>query len=106
MKLPEFLTEVEPGEIRLTGHRIGLYHAVSRYQEGFSPQLLHEEYPTLSLELINKVLAFYEANRAEVDAYVADYRAELDRQVASTPRSVSYDELLRRFEAKQRAEKP
>ena len=28
MRLPDFLQEVEPGEIRLTGHRIGLYHVV------------------------------------------------------------------------------
>jgi hypothetical protein len=29
------------------------------------------------------VLDFYEANRAEVDAYMADYQAELDRQRAA-----------------------
>jgi uncharacterized protein (DUF433 family) len=106
MKLPEFLSEWPGGEIMLKGHRISLYHVMSRYKEGYSPERLHEWFPTLSLDLINKVLCFYESNRAEVDAYVTDYRVEIDRQVANTPRSVSYDELLRRFEAKQRAEIP
>ncbi len=105
MQLPEFLTEVEPGEVRLTGHRIGLYHVIADHKEGYSAKRLHEEFPTLSPDLIEQVLAFYQANRAEVDAYVADYQAEIERQIANTPRSVSYDELLRRYEAKKRAEK-
>ncbi len=105
MQLPEFLTEWPDGEVMLKGHRISLYHVVSRRREGFSPGQLHEEYPTLSPELIDKVLAFYESNRAEIDVYVTDYRAEIERQIASTPQAMSYDELLRRFEAKKRAEK-
>jgi uncharacterized protein (DUF433 family) len=98
MNLPEFLTEWPYGEIVLTGHRIGRYHVVSHYREGFSPERLHEEHPTLSPELINKVLAFYEANRAEVDAYVERCRAEIEHQMATTPPAIEPDELRRRFE--------
>jgi uncharacterized protein (DUF433 family) len=100
MNLPEFLTEWPYGEIVLSGHRIGLYHVVRHYQDGESVEQLHERYPTLSLELIRNVLAFYENNRAEVDAYVAREQEEIARQRAASPPAVSREELLHRFEAK------
>jgi uncharacterized protein (DUF433 family) len=104
VSLPDFLTEVPYGEIRLTGHRIGLYHVVSGYQEGYTAEMLHDQFPTLSPELIRKVLEFYEQNKGEVDAYVAVERAEIDHQCAVGPR-MSWEELDRRFEAMQRTGK-
>lgn len=82
MDLPEYLTLWPDDEIVLTGHRIGLYSVVDRYQQGAPPEEIHEEFPTLPLDPIRQVLRFYEENRAEVGAYVADYRAELRRQEA------------------------
>jgi uncharacterized protein (DUF433 family) len=102
MKLPDFLREVEYGDILLVGSRVGLYHIVTRYEEGLSAEQIQEWYPTLPLELINRVLAFYHENRSEVDAYVAAYRAELDRQEAETPRLIDWDDLRRKFEAMRR----
>ena len=96
MKLPDFLHEPEPGEIVLTGHRIGLYTIVRDYNEGLAPEMLHEEYPTLPLELIQKVLEFYRQNNAEVDTYVANYRAELERQEKAGSH-VDLDKLRKRF---------
>ncbi len=96
MTLPEFLTEDPYGEICLTGHRIGLYDVIFHYREGFSPERSHEEYPTLPLEIIRKVLNFYRENQAEADAYVARCQAEIDRQRAATPRAIDWDELRRR----------
>jgi hypothetical protein len=52
MNLHVFLTEWPDGEIMLTGHRISLYLAVSRYKEGLSAEQLHECYPTLSFDTI------------------------------------------------------
>jgi uncharacterized protein (DUF433 family) len=105
MQLPDFLTEVEPGEIRLTGHRIGLYTVIRYHKEGLSPEQILEQLPTLSLEQITNVLAFADANRAEVDVYVDHYRQEIERQEAAYRPAVSYDELLRRYFDKKRAEK-
>ena len=79
MDLPPFLTEVQPGEIRLTGSRIGLLHVVREYKNGKSAEMVALEYPTLSLYQIEKVFEFYLANRAAVDEYVREYEAELDR---------------------------
>jgi uncharacterized protein (DUF433 family) len=95
MQLPDFLTEVPFGETRLTGHRIGLYHVLHDYREGYSPERLHEEFPSLSLELIHKVLAFYRDHQAEVDAYMARCRAESERN-RQAGKGFDLEELMRR----------
>ena len=83
MILPAFLTEWPSGEVVLSGHRIGLYHVITFHYAGYSPEMLHEQFPTLSPALIGQVLAFYDANRAEVDGYVAACQARIDRQRAA-----------------------
>jgi uncharacterized protein (DUF433 family) len=83
MKLPDFLTQGTLGEIRLTGHRIDLMFVVDCCREGFTPEKIHEEYPSLPLPLILKVLDFYRDNRAEVDDYVRKCHEEIDRYEAS-----------------------
>jgi uncharacterized protein (DUF433 family) len=85
MELPDFLTQDAYGEIRLTGHRIGLYTMIRRQREGRSAEEIAEEFPTLPLDLVRKVLAFHQANRAAVDEYVDVYRADLERLEAMPP---------------------
>jgi uncharacterized protein (DUF433 family) len=104
MDLPDFLIRHEYGEIRLAGHRIGLFHVVDRSQQGESPEGIQRHYPSLSLDEIRKVLAFYQANQADVDAYVAAYRAELERQEAEPRQGPDLAELQRRLAAKRQAE--
>jgi uncharacterized protein (DUF433 family) len=99
MNLPDFLTEAPFGEILVTGHRIGLYHVVFYFNQGYSPERLHEQFPTLSPELIAQILRFYEQNRAEVDAYMARCQQEIDHQRATTPRVLDWAELRRRMES-------
>ncbi len=82
MTLPDFLTQDTHGEICLSGHRIGLFGLIDRYQQGYSPEMLAEEFPTLPLALIHRVIAFYLENVADVEAYVSAHRAELERQEA------------------------
>jgi uncharacterized protein (DUF433 family) len=84
MDLPHFLTRWPNGEIVLTGHRIGLYSIIDRYQRGQTPEQIHDEFPTLEPDVIRSAIAFREAHQAEVDAYVAEYRADLDRQEATS----------------------
>lgn len=103
LELPEFLTRNEYGEIRLTGHRIGLIHLVDRYNEGYSPEAILCDFPTLTLSLIYKTIAFYLDHRAEVDAYVAATRAEIDRQASLPSKGPTMVELRERMDAMQRA---
>src|SRR5262245_57851333 len=106
MILPDFLTRDASGEIRLTGHRIGLFHLVHHYNEGFSPEMLVGQYPTLPLPLVHKVIAFYLENLAEVDAYVSACQDELSRQRAANPRGIDETALRQRLAAIQRADNP
>jgi len=80
MDLPDFLIDHPDGEIRLAGHRLGLYDVISLYQQGYSAEKIGDEYPTLPVAVIHQLIAFYRKNQGEVDAYVAAYREELDRQ--------------------------
>ena len=104
MVLPDFLTQNADGEIILTGHRVGLYHVVQYYREGFSPEMLACQYPTLSLALIHKVVAYYLDNRAEVDSYISACRDELDRQQGGNNRHINTAELRERLEKRRPAE--
>ena len=63
--LPDFLTREATGEIRLSGHRIGLFHVVHYYNEGYSAEMLVCQFPTLPLALIHKVIGFYLENKAD-----------------------------------------
>jgi uncharacterized protein (DUF433 family) len=85
MVLPDFLTKSADGEIRLSGHRIGLYHLVERYNEGDSAEMIASRYPSLPLAEVHRTIAFYLDNRAEVDVYVAACAAAVRTQRASAP---------------------
>jgi uncharacterized protein (DUF433 family) len=99
MNLPDFLMEAPFGEIRLTGHRIGLYHVIYYHNDGLTPEQLHEQFPTLELELIHKVLAFYRDNQAEVDAYVARCTSEMEQR-RREGKTLDLEELRQRARAR------
>jgi uncharacterized protein (DUF433 family) len=80
MNLPDFLTRGQRGEIRLTGHRIDLYHVLSLYQAGHTAEMIQSEFPTLSPGLVSEVLSYYLDNRSEVEVYLAEVDARIDRQ--------------------------
>jgi uncharacterized protein (DUF433 family) len=82
MNLPDFLVYSADGPIRIAGRRIGLLHIVDRSNAGDAPEAMSEDYD-LPLETVNKVIAFYRENRAEVDAYVAECHAAIARFEAS-----------------------
>jgi len=103
MTMPEYLTQDPDGNIHVTGHRIGLEDMVYYYNAGHSAEALLDVFPTLSLAVIHKVIAFYLEHRADVDAYVARSSAEMERQRAAAPRGPDVAELRRRLAAKQAA---
>lgn len=59
MNIPDFLDADADGFVHVTGRRVGLQHLVQYYNEGYSPETLAAEYPTLSLASIHKVIAYY-----------------------------------------------
>jgi uncharacterized protein (DUF433 family) len=99
MTLPDFLIEDPDGFIHVTGHRIGLQHLVHYYNEGYSPEMLVCEYPTLSLAVIHKVIGYYLETQTEVDRYVGECQEGIDRQRAAARPGPSRAELRRRLDA-------
>ena len=51
---------------------------IFRYQQGDSAELIHDQYPTLDVNLIRDVITFYRENRTEVDAYMDQVRARIE----------------------------
>jgi uncharacterized protein (DUF433 family) len=105
MNLPDFLVEWPFGEIVVKGHRIGLYDVIDRYQSGLTPEEILERFPSLSVEKISNVLAFYHENRAEVDAYLEGCRKEMEEFRAAFPRRATKDDLIRYFASKNQSPK-
>jgi uncharacterized protein (DUF433 family) len=103
MKLADFLTTDDGGFIHLAGHRIGLNHIVRLYNEGYSAEMLAEEFDTLTLAMIHKLIAFYLENQEEVDVYMAGHDREMKRQMSRLPRGPSLAELRRRVACRRRA---
>ena len=104
MILADFLARDKYGYIYLAGHRVGLMHVVDLYNEGYSAEMLLDYFPTLSLALIHKVIAFYLENKAAVDDYIVQCRAEIEHQASAPQPGPDRAELRRRMEARRKAE--
>jgi uncharacterized protein (DUF433 family) len=55
--------------------RISLDSVVYAFRNGLSPESIVQSFPLLTLEQVYGAIAFYLANRAEIDAYLASEEA-------------------------------
>ena len=99
--LPDFLEADAGGFIRIAGHRIGYHHLVSLFNEGYSAETLWEEFPTLPLATIYKVIAFHLEHPTASSAYVEQCHEEVRQQAAQPASTPDLAELRRRLAAKQ-----
>ena len=99
MNLPEFLEQDEDELVRIKGHRIGLEDILFFYREGYSPEMILGQFPTIPLFLIYKVIAFYLENPAFVDDYLQREQAAIERQKATAKHGPTVDELRRRLDS-------
>lgn len=70
MRLEDYFDFISPDDIRLKGHRIGIDNVLNYYLEGYSPEEILVNFPSLSLEKIHATITYYLHNRAEMDAYL------------------------------------
>src|SRR5271167_1820035 len=75
----DYITNVE-GAYRVAGTRVSLDSLVYLYREGISAEGMVDSYPALTLEQVHGALAYYLANQAEVDAYLARAEAVAARE--------------------------
>lgn len=100
MNLPDFLAQDRYGYIHLAGHRIGLRHVVELYNDGYTPEMLHDHFPTLPLALVHKVIAFYLENRTDVDSYNRQSHQAVEREAAEPQKGPDAAELRQHMEAR------
>jgi uncharacterized protein (DUF433 family) len=56
------------GRIRIDGTRITVHRVAFLYKQGQSPEEIVQTYPHLSLSQVYAALAYYHANRAEIES--------------------------------------
>jgi uncharacterized protein (DUF433 family) len=74
MQLEDYFDFLAPDDIRIKGHRIGIDNILDYYLEGYTPEEIVANLPTLSLEQVHATITFYLHNRAVMDAYCHVWR--------------------------------
>jgi uncharacterized protein (DUF433 family) len=80
----------------VAGTRISLDSIAYGFQQGLSPESIVQSFPLLTLEQVYGAIAFYLANRAEIDAYLATEEAAFDAmpQPLQTSDPALYNKLM------------
>ncbi len=66
------------GRIRLDGTRITVHRIATLYKQGQNAEDIAQTYPHLSLSQIYAALAYYHANRDEIESALATADAQYD----------------------------
>ncbi|MBD2409405.1 hypothetical protein FACHB389_13075 [Nostoc calcicola FACHB-389] len=88
MQLEDYFEFLDPDDIRIKGHRIGIDNVIQYYLQGYSPEQILEELPSLNLEKIYATLTYYLHNRLEIDAYMlrlAKWREQRYQESSANP---------------------
>ncbi len=66
------------GRLRIDGTRITVHRIATLYKQGQSAEEIAQTYPHLSLGQVYAALAYYHANRAEIESALAAADARYD----------------------------
>jgi uncharacterized protein (DUF433 family) len=106
MQLESYFDFLDPDDIRVRGHRVGIDDVLGLYLEGYSADEIATQFPTLNLEQIYATITYYLQHRAELDAYLARLAVRRERRyeawAANLPPNV---QRLRDLQAQRHAER-
>jgi uncharacterized protein (DUF433 family) len=87
----------------IEGTRVSLDSIIYAFRQGLSPESIVQSFPLLTLEPVYGAIAFYLANHAEIDAYLATEEAAFDAmpQPLQTTDPVLYKKLMATKAARQ-----
>ena len=90
--------EIRGGRPRIAGIGVTVRRIIGWYKLGLSPEEIATEIPHLTLAQVYAALAYYHANREEIEADIAAEEAEADRleQEYLSKRALSADSSLSR----------
>jgi len=80
---------IRGGRPKITGTGLTVRRIVGWYKKGMSPEEIALEYPHLSLAQVHAALAYYHANREEIESDIAQEEqaeAHCVRRLASNPK--------------------
>ncbi len=100
----------EHGTIRVSGTRVTFDTVIACYQQGDSPEAIHEGFDVLPLNAIYAVIAYYLAHRDELDAYLQRGREEAERlrqawEAHYTPEQKAFNARIRELAEEKRRER-
>ena len=67
------------GRLRIDGTRMTVNQLVVWYKQGYTPEEIADQYPHLTLAQVYTALAYYHANRDEIEVDLAAEKIEADR---------------------------
>ena len=70
--------KIRGGRPKIAGTGIAVKRIVIFYQSGLTPDEIAREYPHINLAQVHAALAYYHANREEIDLDIAEERALFD----------------------------
>lgn len=68
--LEDYFEFLDPDDIRIKGHRIGINNVIDYYLTGCTLEAIQEHFPSLSKEEIYATITYYLHNKKEIDAYM------------------------------------
>ncbi|QSJ15313.1 DUF433 domain-containing protein [Nostoc sp. UHCC 0702] len=71
MQLEDYFDFLSPDDIRVKGHRIGIDNVLDYYLEGYTPEEIAANLPSLSLEQIHATITYYLHNRDQINVYLS-----------------------------------
>ena len=86
--LIEHRPDIRSGRPILAGTGVSVHRIAGWYKLGRSAEEIAENFGHLSLAQVHAALAYYHANREEIEGYLADEEAEADRLEADARRGV------------------
>jgi uncharacterized protein (DUF433 family) len=90
----------------IEGTRISLDSIVYAFRNGLSPESIVQSFPLVTLKQVYGAIAFYLANRSEIDAYLAEEEKAFDAmpQPLQADDPVLYSKLVAAKAAQQQIE--
>lgn len=76
IKLEDYFEFDSADDIRIKGHRIGIEDILNYYLEGYNPEEINNNLPTLTLEEIHATITYYLHNRSQIDRYLRNLEQE------------------------------
>jgi len=67
------------GRIRIDGTRLTVHQIATCYQQGLTPEEIRDQYPNVSLAQVYAALAYYHANRDEIERDIESESADFLR---------------------------